>query len=165
MSVREHSFGWSDPEAVLQDAAAMSGLDMWRAIASGALPRPPIGELMDFDITEVDDGRIVFTSQPAEWMLNPIGSVHGGMISTMLDTCVGCAVHTTLPVGAGYTTLELKVNFVRAVRPAMGRLVATGSVIHVGGRIATAEGRLETADGVLCAHATTTCLVMRPPAV
>ena len=162
MSAREHRFTWSDPAPALEAGAGLSGEELWRAIAAGDLPRPPIGELMDFDIEDVEPGRIVFTAQPAEWMLNPIGSVHGGMIATMLDTCVGCAVHTALPAGTGYTTLELKVNYVRAVQPDMGRLRATGQVIHLGGRTATAEGRLVTDAGeILCAHASTTCLVLR----
>jgi uncharacterized protein (TIGR00369 family) len=162
MSARSHSFSWADPAPVLSVAAGLSGMELWRAIAAGELPRPPLGELMGFEVLEVADGRIVFAAEPSEWMLNPIGSVHGGMLATMLDTCVGCAVHTTLPAGATYTTLELKVNFVRTVQPSDGRLLATGQVIHTGGRIATAEGRLVTEAGEeLCAHATTTCLLRR----
>jgi uncharacterized protein (TIGR00369 family) len=118
---------------------------------------------MDFTLPEVEEGRIVFAADAAPWMLNPIGSVHGGAIATMLDSAVGCAVHTTLPAGVGYTTLELKLNFVRGVRVDDGQLLAEGKVIHRGGTTAIAEGRLTAAsDGRLLAHATTTCLILKP---
>lgn len=158
-----HAFSWEDPTPTRSAAMTMSGLEIWRAIAAGELPRPPIGALMDFSLPEVEEGRIVFRADAAPWMLNPIGSVHGGAIATMLDSCVGCAVHTTLPAGVGYTTLELKLNYVRGVAADAGPLLAEGTVIHRGGRVATAEGRLTAAsDGRLLAHATTTCLILQP---
>jgi uncharacterized protein (TIGR00369 family) len=163
MNPGTHTFGWEDPTATLTAGMQLSGLQIWRAIAAGDLPRPPIGALMDFTLPEVEEGRIVFASDAAPWMLNPIGSVHGGAIATMLDSAVGCAVHTTLPAGVGYTTLELKVNFIRGVSVDDGQLLAEGKVIHRGGTTAIAEGRLTAAtDGRLLAYATTTCLILKP---
>ncbi|MCW2958728.1 MAG: hypothetical protein JWP18_1531 [Solirubrobacterales bacterium] len=163
MSPGAHSFAWEDPTATITAGARLSGLEIWQGIASGALPRPPIGALMDFTLPVVEEGRIIFASDAAPWMLNPIGSVHGGAIATMLDSAVGCAVHTTLQAGVGYTTLELKVNYIRGVRVGDGRLLAEGKVIHRGGTTAIAEGRLTAADdGRLLAFATTTCLILAP---
>jgi uncharacterized protein (TIGR00369 family) len=161
--VGTHEVAREDPTPTRSAGLQRSGLEIWQDIASGDLPRPPIGALMDFTIPEVEEGRIVFASTAAPWMLNPIGSVHGGAIATLLDSAVGCAVHTTLPAGVGYTTLELKVNFVRGVSVDAGELLAEGRVIHRGGTVATAEGRLTAAsDGRLLAHATTTCLILAP---
>lgn len=158
-----HTFTWEDPSPVWLAAARLSGLEIWRAVARGELPRPPIGASMDFGIDAVEEGRIVFRATAAPWMLNPLGSVHGGAIATLLDSAVGCAVHTTLPVGVAYTTLELKVNYVRAVPHDAGDMLAEGTVVHRGSRVATAEGRLTLADsGKLVAHASTTCLVVEP---
>jgi uncharacterized protein (TIGR00369 family) len=118
---------------------------------------------MGFSVPLGEEGRVIFAAHAAPWMLTPLGSVHGGAISTLLDSCVGCAIHTTLPVGVGYTTLELKINFVRGVAADAGELLAEGNVIHAGGTVATAEGRLTAAsDGRLLAHATTTCLILKP---
>jgi uncharacterized protein (TIGR00369 family) len=163
MSAGTHAFDWEDPTATITAGLHLSGLEIWQGIASGDLPRPPIGALMDFGLPVVEEGRIVFASDAAPWMLNPIGSVHGGAIATMLDSAVGCAVHTTLPAGVGYTTLELKVNYIRGVRVDDGELLAEGTVIHRGGTTAIAEGRLTAgSDGRLLAFATTTCLILRP---
>ncbi len=163
MTAGTHAFAWEDPSATLDAGRHLSGLEIWRGIAAGELPRPPIGALMDFTLPVVEEGRIVFASDAAPWMLNPIGSVHGGALATMLDSAVGCAVHTTLPAGVGYTTLELKVNYIRGVAVGDGQLLAEGTVIHRGGSTAIAEGRLTAAsDGRLLAFATTTCLILRP---
>ena len=160
---RQHSFGWDDPTPTVMAGIERSGLEIWQAIAAGELPRPPVGALVDFSIPHVEEGRIAFAAPTAEWMLNPLGTVHGGVITTMLDSAVGCAVHTTLPVGVGYTTLEIKVNFLRAVPADAGNLIAEGKVVHRGGTVATAEGRLTSeSDGRLLAHATTTCLILKP---
>jgi len=158
-----HSFSWDDPSPTWQASATMSGLEIWQAVGRGELPRPPIAAAMDLAIPEIEEGRVVFAADAAPWMLNPLGSVHGGAIATLLDSAVGCAVHTTLPVGVGYTTLELKVNYVRGIPADGGTLLAEGTVIHRGGRVATAEARLTSAaDGRLFAHATTTCLILQP---
>jgi uncharacterized protein (TIGR00369 family) len=162
-SAGTRTFSWEDPTPTWQAAATMSGLEIWRAIAAGELPAPPIGALMGLRVPVVEEGRVVFAADSAPWMLNPIGSVHGGAIATLLDSCVGCAIHTTLPVGVNYTTLELKINFVRGVAADTGEMRAEGTVIHRGGQVATAEGRLTAAsDGRLLAHATTTCLILKP---
>jgi uncharacterized protein (TIGR00369 family) len=162
-SAGSHAFAWEDPTPTWAAGATLSGLEIWRAVAAGELPSPPIARAMGFSVPLVEEGRVIFAAHAAPWMLNPLGSVHGGAISTLLDSCVGCAIHTTLPVGVGYTTLELKINFVRGVAADAGELRAEGNVIHVGGTVATAEGRLTAAsDGRLLAHATTTCLILKP---
>jgi uncharacterized protein (TIGR00369 family) len=124
------------------------------------LPPAPIAELVGFDLVELGEGRASFALDPAERHYNPLGTVHGGIAATLLDSAMGVAVHTTLDEGETYTTLELKVNFVRAITEATGRVVATGSVVHRGRRVATAEARLTDEDGRLLAHGTSTCLVM-----
>ena len=143
-----------------QELARRPGLELLQGIFDGSLPAPPIGNTLGFVPVEMAPGRAVFQGTPSFDHYNPIGSVHGGWIATLLDSCVGCAVHTTLPAGKGYTTLELKVNYVRAVTEDSGALRAEGKLIHAGGRVATAEGRLVDAAGRLYAHCTTTCLIL-----
>ena len=138
----------------------MTGLEALHAIVAGDAPAPPIAELVGFDLVEVGEGRASFELDPAERHYNPLGTVHGGIAATLLDSAMGCAVHTTLAEGEAYTTLELKVNYVRAITQSTGRIAATGSVIHRGGRVATAEARLTDEDGRLLAHGTSTCLIM-----
>lgn len=138
------------------------GLEILRDVMNGVLPPPPIGRSLNFFLVEVEDGRAVFQGSPSAAFFNPIGSIHGGWTATLLDSCVACAVHSTLPAGKVYTTIELKVNFVRAIMPESGPLRAEGRVISVGGRVGTAEGRLTDASGRLYAHATTTCLIFDP---
>jgi uncharacterized protein (TIGR00369 family) len=137
----------------------MSGLEYMRAIVAGEIPRPPIAWSLDFLLAEVEEGRAVFTLTPAEFHYNPIGVVHGGVAATLLDSAMGCAVHTLLPAGTGYTTLELKVNFLRPMTRDTGTVRAEASVLHAGSRTALAEGRLVDAAGKLLAYATCTCLV------
>jgi uncharacterized protein (TIGR00369 family) len=149
--------------ASLADLRARSGAQFFTAIGNGELPTPPIGHTLDFWPVEWEPGRIVFQGTPAMVHYNPLGSVHGGWIAALLDSCVGCAVHSVLPAGRGYTTVELKVNYVRAVTAEVGPVRAEGKVIHVGGQIGTAEGRLFDANGKLYAHATTTCLIFALP--
>ena len=138
----------------------LSGLEFLAAIRDGRLPAPPIAKLLGFDIVEIEKGRVVFAGTPGPEHYNPIGSVHGGYAATLLDSCMACAVQSTLPTGQGYTTLEFKINFVRALTDATGEVRAEGKVLAAGRRIATAEGRLVDGAGKLYAHATTTCLVM-----
>jgi len=141
----------------------MNGLETLRALAAGDLPGAPIGELLGFAPVEVEEGRVVFAAEPGPEHYNPIGSVHGGLAATLLDSAMGCAVHSTLPAGVGYTTLELKVNFTRPITSETGRILCEGTIVHRGGRVATAEGRLYAeADGKLLAHGTTTCLILSP---
>ena len=129
---------------------------------AGELPRPPISSLMDFGLGEVEFGRAVFEVVPAEFHYNPIGVVHGGLAATLLDSAMGCAVHTTLPAGVGYTTLEIKVNYLRPLTTETGHVRAEGRVIHSGGRTATADGKVVDMNGKLYAHGTTTCMIFRP---
>jgi uncharacterized protein (TIGR00369 family) len=145
-------------------AATMSGLELLRGMIAGRFPGPPIMELIGFRLVEVETGRAVFTGTPGFQHYNPLGTVHGGYAATLLDSCMGCSVHTTLPKGTGYTTLEFKVSLVRAVTADTGPVRAEGKVISSGRRVATAEGRLTDAGGRLLAHATTTCLVFEVPA-
>ncbi|QKE85838.1 PaaI family thioesterase [Arthrobacter sp. NEB 688] len=131
-------------------------------VASGLLPPPSIATLLGMDLESVEDGTAVFVLTPDERMLNPLGTVHGGVAATLLDSCMGCAVHTTLPAGADYTTAQLTVHYLRPMRPGTGPVRAVGTVLHRGRTQSTAEGRLLDAAGRLLAHASTTCLVRMP---
>jgi uncharacterized protein (TIGR00369 family) len=137
---------------------------MLHAMLSGELPHAHIARTLDFLLIEVAHGRAVFQGTPGEAHLNPMGSVHGGWYATLLDSALGCAVHSALPQGKAYTTLELKVNMIRALTPKVPRVRAEGRVIHLGGQTATAEARLLGPDGKLYAHASTTCLLFDLPA-
>ncbi len=137
----------------------MSGLDYQRAMLAGQLPPPPISALMGMRSISVEEGVVVFGCEPDESAYNPIGLVHGGLVCTLLDSVAGCAVQTTLPVGTGYTSLEIKVNFLRPVRAGEGELTATGRVTKPGRRAAFAEGEVRDAAGRLVATASSTCLV------
>ncbi|MEU6485998.1 PaaI family thioesterase [Streptomyces sp. NPDC046887] len=138
-----------------------SGLEVIRRVqAQGGTGRPFIGELLGMRFDTVEHGRVVISLDTRPEFANPLGSTHGGVAATLLDSVMGCAVHTTLPAGVGYTTLELKVNYIRAARTDGLTLVAEGTTVHVGRRTATAEGGVHDGDGRLVAHATTTCLII-----
>ncbi|MGH9942678.1 MAG: PaaI family thioesterase [Pyrinomonadaceae bacterium] len=158
---RTRTISWDDPHRAAEAGRELSGMDYLRKIVAGELPRPPMGVLLNFSLVELAEGRAVFAAAPDESHYNPIGVVHGGFAATLLDSAMGCAVHTTLPAGAGYTTLEIKVNYVRPLTARIGRVLCEGRTVHVGGRTATAEGRLTDEQGKLYAHATTTCLIFR----
>ena len=159
-NTRTRSFSWQDPASTAQAGLKLAGLDYILAIAQGVLPAPPIAQLLGFQIIEAEEGRALFAMAPAEWMYNPLGSVHGGIAATILDSCMGCAVHTTLVGGVGYTTTDLQVRYIRAMDDRTGRVLAEGKVVHSGKRTATAEGRLFVeSDGRLLAHGTTGCVV------
>ena len=157
---RQLEVSWSDPAALAEAGRTMAGIEFLHAIRDGRLPAPPMAELLGFKLVEVDTGHAVFEILPGERHYNPIGVVHGGLAMTLLDSAMGCAVHTHLPAGGGYTTLEAKTNLVRAVTSKSGLLRAIGKVVHLGTRVATAEGRLVDGAGRLYAHATTTCIVL-----
>jgi uncharacterized protein (TIGR00369 family) len=162
VATRTRTFTWQDPAATAAEGLALAGLDYIRAIMDRTLPAPPIAELLGFEIVEAEEGRAVFALEPAEWMYNPIGMVHGGIAATILDSCMGCAVHTTLPAGVGYSTTDLQVRYVRSMSDASGRVLAEGRVVHAGGRTATAEGRLFTeSEEKLIAHGSTGCAILR----
>jgi uncharacterized protein (TIGR00369 family) len=145
--------------ATPRQLAGKSGLEMMRAMLRGEVPYPPIAKTLDFSLLEVEEGRAVFQGTPGPAHLNPMGTIHGGWYATLLDSAMGCAVHTMVPAGRGYTTAELGVNLVRAINSKAPRVRAEGKVIHCGRQLATAEARLYGPDGTLYAHATTTCLV------
>ena len=140
----------------------MRGLDFLRAIVEGEIPPPPISKLLGFKLKQVDKGRAVFELEPAEYHYNAIGMVHGGVAATVLDSAMGCAIHSTLPLGSGYSTVELKVNFVRAMSTKTGRVLCEAKIIHAGARIATAEARSVDDKGALYAHGTTTWMIFPP---
>jgi uncharacterized protein (TIGR00369 family) len=142
------------------DLAQMTGLELLRWEAQRPADAPAIGRLLGMRFDEVETGRVVMSLKTAPDFRNPLGTVHGGIAATLLDSVMGCAVHSTLPAGVGYTTLELKVNYIRGVQTD-GRLMrAVGTIIHVGRRTATAEGRIVDEEEKLVAHGTTTCMVL-----
>lgn len=143
----------------VEQLRALDGLELFQGIIAGRLPAPPITATMGFWLHEATLGRVVFAALPERRHYNPIGSVHGGFAATLLDSAMSCAVHTHLKKGNGYTTVEFKVNFVRAITETTGTVYCEGKSIHVGGRIGTAEGRITDAAGRLYAHGTTTCLI------
>lgn len=147
--------GVARPEQV----AGRSGIELLQAMLRGELPSPPIARTLSFLLLEVDAGRAVFQGAPGPDHLNPMGTLHGGWYATLLDSALGCAVHTLMPPGRGYTTAELGVNLVKGIPPRVQRVRAEGKVLHCGRQLATAEARLFGPDGTLYAHATTTCLV------
>lgn len=159
---RTRTVSWKDPAAGVEAARELSGLEYLRAMLDGELPGPPIADLLGLEAVSVEEGRVVFAVEPAEYHYNPIGTVHGGLACTLVDSAMGCAVHTTLPAGTGYTTLELKINFLRQITARTGRVFCEGTIIHAGGRVATAEARLTDGAGKLYGHATTTCMIFRP---
>ena len=166
---RTRTTTWQDPHIGAQAGAGMAGLDYLREMIAGRLPAAPFAQTVGFQLVEADEGRAVFEIEAMEYHYNPSGAVHGGIACTLLDSAMGCAVHTTLPAGVGYTTVELKVNLVRGITARTGLLRAEGRLIHRGNRVATAEGFLRGSDGKLYAHGTTTCMILphagkNPPA-
>lgn len=151
----KREYGVIDPAL----ARTMSGVDFLRGWIEGRFPAPPIGKFMNGGLVEAETGRVVFEGTPGADHYNPLGGVHGGYAATLLDSCMGCAVHSALAAGQGYTTLELKVNYVRPMSDRTGLVRAEGRLIHLGGRVATADGRVLDAAGKLLAHGSTTCLV------
>jgi uncharacterized protein (TIGR00369 family) len=157
---RSLSVQWDDPQAAYAAGAKLSGIEYMRELIAGRIAPPPIMKLLGYRLARVEEGLAVFECEPGEQHYNPIGVVHGGLAMTLLDSAMGCSVHTRLPLGKGYTTLEVKINLVRAITGQTGTLRATGRVIHFGGKTATAEARLEDAAGKLYAHGTTTCIIL-----
>ena len=156
---RSKSVTWYDPMQTAASAADLRGLDFLTAVAEGRLPGPPIGGLMGFGITSVEDGQVVFTCEPDESAYNPIGVVHGGLVCTLLDSVTACAVHSTLDKGVGYTSLDISVSYLRPVTRDSGVLTARGWVTRRGRRAAFSEGEVTTPDGKVVATAKSTCLV------
>jgi uncharacterized protein (TIGR00369 family) len=153
--VDQINYGVAPPEVL----AKYDGLAFLKAIIDGTLPAPPIAKALDFRLVEVENGRAAFECVPQFIHYNPIGVVHGGLAMTLLDSALSCAAQTTLKQGEAYTTLEIKVNLVRALTKDTGLVRATGRVLHRGRTIATSEGDIRDAAGALYAHATTTCMI------
>lgn len=153
----------SDLQQLAEAARGLSGLAYLDAIRQGRLPPPPVAKLIGFTFTQVADGLVAASLLPRAEHYNAIGTVHGGIIATILDTVMGCAVHSRLPQGYAYTTLEIKINYVRGVTTAVGELSAAANTVHLGKQIATAEGQVRDIAGKLYAHGTTTCLVFKLP--
>lgn len=150
---------WDDPAPTLAALATMDGRSWLQAILDGKLSAPPVAHLLGMEAESVDDDGVTFALQPHESHYNPLGTVHGGILSTIADTVMACSIHARLPLGTGYTTLDLAVNFVRPVTVKTGRILARGTVVHLGTRTATAECRITDEAGKLYAHGTTTCLL------
>jgi uncharacterized protein (TIGR00369 family) len=160
---RTRSTSWDDPAAIARAATGRTGVALLRAILDGAVPPAPIQATLGFDLVAVEEGVVRFRGRPGEHLYNPMGTVHGGVAATLLDSAMGSAVMTTLDEKSSYATVDLVVHLTRPITAASGRLLAEGRVLHRGARIATAEGRLTDAEGRLLAHATTTCLVSGRP--
>ncbi len=158
---RSRTITWQDPLSVATAGAELKGIDYMRALAAGELPPPPIAVLLRMQPVELEPGRAVFEGQPGEEHYNPIGVVHGGYAATLLDSALGCAVHTTLEVGEAYTTLSLEVKMVRAITSETQLVRAEAEVLYRGRRQATAQAKLiDAASGKLLAHATATCMII-----
>lgn len=160
---RTRRYGWRDPRIGAEAARRMSGLDYMTAVMNGALPAGPIMDTLAFRLTGVGDGVAVFEIEPGEFVYNAIGSMHGGIPATLIDSAASCAVHTKLPAGTGYTTVNLSVDMIKAITGSVGTLRCTGRVVRAGNRIAVADAELKGADGTLYARGSVTCLIIQPP--
>jgi uncharacterized protein (TIGR00369 family) len=159
---KTRSYAYDRPVPLTPELASLSGIELIRRMAAGEIPAPSIASTLDFRLVEVEHGRVAFEGDPSDYVLNPMGGVHGGYTATLLDSAMGCAVHTMMGPGQSYTTVELKVNYVRGMRAGEGLIRCEGKVIHAGSTLLTAEGRLvRVADGKLVAHGTTTCMILR----
>jgi uncharacterized protein (TIGR00369 family) len=159
---RERTFSWDDPAAIARAGAGLSGAEFFTAIADGKIAPPPIMRALDLEAAEFTEGHAVFRVTPQEFHYNPLGTVHGGVFATLLDSACGCAVHTMLPEGVFYTSLDLSVKFLRSVTVGTGPITAEGTVVHLGRRTALAEAKLTDGAGKLYATATSSCLLLRP---
>ena len=157
---RTRTYAWEDPFALRDEMAGRSGLEVMQMMAAGELPPPPIAQTLGFRLVEATRGRAVFECEPAEFHYNPIGIVHAGLAMTLMDSAMGLAFVTTLDAGVGWTTLELKANFTRALTLETGLVQCIGTVVHPGRRVATTEARIEDPQGRLYAHGTSTILVL-----
>ncbi len=159
--VRSRTITWTDPARVRFRLRGLDGYEQLTSIKCGDAPPPPVAALLGFSLDELERGRTVFSVVADEVHENPMGTMHGGIVATLVDTAMGCAVSSTLPTNAAFTTLELSTNFVRAITQSTGRVHAEGRVVHAGGRVVTTEARVYDDAGMLYAHATSTCLVIQ----
>ena len=158
---RTRTFSWTDPAVVHDNSKALSGLEFLRRIMTGEFPPPPMATLMNITLTEVEKGRVVFEGAPEEYHYNPLGVVHGGMAATLLDSALGCCVNSCLDAGDLYTTIELKVNYLRPIVRATGRVRAIATVVHLGRTTALVEGKVLDVNDKVYAFASSTCLITR----
>lgn len=158
---RKRTYEWQDPMHGAKQALQMSGIDYLQAMINNQLPPPPLMHTLDFKAVKFEKGDCVFAFTPQEFHYNPIGCVHGGVISTLLDSAMGCTLQSLLPQGSGYTTLELKVNFLKAITTKTGKLKATGKIIHAGSRTALVEAQLTDENNIVYAHGVSTCLILK----
>jgi uncharacterized protein (TIGR00369 family) len=163
-TTRERTYCWEDPAIAAAAEREQDGASFLQAVLDGTLPGVPIAHTLDFRPASVQPGVVAFEFTPAEFHYNPIGSVHGGMIATLCDSACACAVHSMLPAGTHYASLDLSVKFLRPVTAATGPMTCTGTVTHLGGRSALAQASLTDAGGKLYAHATSSCMIFRPAA-
>jgi uncharacterized protein (TIGR00369 family) len=161
---RTRTFSWADPAEHAELLGRLSGLELMRGMATGEIPPPPIMSLIGLAGMAAEDGQVTFYLDPQEFHYNPLGTMHGGIIATMLDSAAACSVQSTLVAGVGYTSMDLNVKYLRAVTIATGRLTCTGAVLQRGRRTALGEARLTDGRGRLIAHATSTCLLFDLPA-
>jgi uncharacterized protein (TIGR00369 family) len=150
---------WHDPAPTIARGMTMPGIDYLKAMIARELPPPPMARLMQFDLVDVEPGKVVFTCEPDASMYNPNGAIHGGLVCTVLDSVAGLALHSTLPAGKGYTSIEINVNYLKAVRVNAGPLTATGTVVKAGSRVGFTKGVVTDASGAIVATATSTLLV------
>ncbi len=161
-AARTKSISWQDPAALAAAGAELSGREFLEAIVDGRLPPPPIARLIGAELVSVGEGEALFRCVPDESTYNPIGIVHGGFLCTLLDSAAGCAVHTLLPVGTGYGSIEIKVSFLSPLHASSGPIEARGRALRVGGRVAFAEAHARDQNGELVGHATTSLALSRP---
>ena len=160
---RSRTVTWQDPTRIAEAGMGMAGIDYIQAMIAGRIPPPPIARLILMDLAEAEPGRVVFTCTPDESAYNPIGAVHGGLVCTLLDSVAGCALHSTLPQGKGYTSVEIKVSYLKAVRASSGTLTAVGTVVKAGSRVGFTEGVVTDESGAVVATASSTLLVFDLP--
>lgn len=161
-AVRTRTYTWADPSVTLAALSGMSGIELLSAIGRGELPPPPVLCTLGMEALDVGEGWIRFAMVPHEMHYNPLGTVHGGVLATMLDSAAGCAVHSVLPAGMGYTSMDLTTKYLRPVTAHTGRIIATGTVLSRGSRTALAEARITDSRDRLLAHATSSCLIFSP---
>ncbi|MFZ2511977.1 MAG: PaaI family thioesterase [Gordonia sp. (in: high G+C Gram-positive bacteria)] len=158
--VRERTYSWVDPQVFASAARELDGIDFFTQLGDGAFPPPPINNTLGMSLVDISDGRAVFELTPQEWHYNPIGTVHGGVLATLADSALGCAVHTKLSAGTAYTSLDLTIKFTRAATIDSGLLTCEGTVVSIGRRTATAEAQITDKTGRVIGHAIATCLIM-----
>jgi uncharacterized protein (TIGR00369 family) len=156
---QSRTVSWHDPAPTTNEGLRMAGIDYLQAMVDRRLPPPPIARLIEMDVVAVEPGKVTFTCEPGQWAYNPIGAVHGGLVCTLLDSAAGCALHSLLAAGKGYTSVEIKVNYLKAVRLGTGRLTASGTVVKIGTRVGFTEATITDDSGALIATASSTLLI------